>query len=59
MAVKHGSIGEFDNTEEAWETYTERVDLYLIVNEITDAANKQAMWGKDVPHDQAERCQLR
>ena len=45
MSVKHGSIGEFDNTEEDWETYVERVDLYmyLIANEITDAAKKRAI----------------
>ena len=42
MTVKHGSIGEFDNAEEDWETYVERVSLYLVANDITDAAKKRA-----------------
>ena len=43
MATTHGSVGEFDNTEEDWETYVERVDLYFTANGITDAAKKRAI----------------
>ena len=43
MTVKHGSIGEFDNAEEDWETYVERVSLYLVANDITDAEKKRAI----------------
>ncbi len=42
MTAKHGTIGEFDNTQEDWESYVERVDLYLIVNDIADEGKKRA-----------------
>ena len=35
MASSHGQIGEFDNTRELWETYSERLENYFIANGIT------------------------
>ena len=43
MATKHGSIGVFDSTEEDWESYVERVNLYFVANDIEDAAKKRAV----------------
>ena len=43
MAVTHGSVGEYDNAVKDWKTYVERVDLYLMANEITDAVKKRAV----------------
>ena len=39
--MAHGSIGAFDSSEEGWETYVERVELYLAANKITDANQKR------------------
>ena len=41
MAATHGSIGAFDSSEEEWETYVERVEIYLAANKITDAQQKR------------------
>ena len=41
MAATHGSIGAFDSSEEEWETYVERVEIYLSANKITDAQQKR------------------
>ena len=41
MAATHGSIGAFDSSEEEWETYVERVEIYLVANKITDAQQKR------------------
>ena len=35
-------MGEFDKVEEDWETYVEKVNLYFVANDITDAAKKRA-----------------
>ena len=43
MTLTHGSVGEFNNAEEDWKTYVERVDLYFTANEITNAAKKRAV----------------
>ena len=40
-AVAHGVMGAFDSSEEDWETYVERVELYLAANKITDAGQKR------------------
>ena len=37
--MEHGSIGEFDHTQES---YVERVSLYFIANEITDEGKRRA-----------------
>lgn len=37
MATQHGSVGEFDNTAEDWESYAERVEIYCVTNVITYA----------------------
>ena len=38
MAMTHGSVGVFDSAEEEWDTYVERVEIYLAANKITDTA---------------------
>lgn len=43
MAAKHGTIGEFDSTQEDWESYVERVNLYFVANDIDDAVKKRAV----------------
>ena len=43
MSGKHCVIGEFDSTQEDWRTYVERVNLYLIANDVTKAAKKKAI----------------
>ena len=39
--VAHGSIGPFDSSEEDWETYVERVELYLAANKIEDGTQRR------------------
>ena len=39
--TRHGLIGEFDNTQEDWDSYVERVSLYLVANDIEDGAKKR------------------
>lgn len=41
LALTHGSVGAFDRAEEDWETYVERVEIYLAANKITDAAERR------------------
>ena len=41
MAMTHDSVGVFNSAEEEWDTYVERVELYLATNKITDAAQKR------------------
>ena len=43
MALQHGSVWKFDHAAEDWETYVERVDLYLTANGITAAGQKRAV----------------
>ena len=43
MATKHGTIGEFDKSQEDWQAYVERVNLYLIANDVTDPIKKRAI----------------
>ena len=43
MTAKHGEVGEFDNSQEDWDTYVERVSLYLIANDVTNAEKKRAI----------------
>ena len=38
--VMHGSIVQFDPDKEEWTSYVERLNYYLIANEITDDAKK-------------------
>ena len=33
----HGKIGKFDQTQESWDMYIERLELYFIVNSISEA----------------------
>ena len=40
MATRHGTISEFDNSNEDWTSYTERLQHYYTANEI-EAEGKQ------------------
>ena len=42
MAMVIGSVGEFDSTQEYWESYIERVELYMAANSIGDDDKKRA-----------------
>ena len=39
--IAHGSIGAFESSEEDWELYVERVELYLAANKITDKGQRR------------------
>ena len=43
MAARHGAISEFDHEAEDWKTYVERVNLYLMANDITYRNKKRAV----------------
>ena len=43
MALRHGTVGEFDHTTEDWEAYVERVELYLTANSVREADRKRAV----------------
>ena len=39
----HGKLGEFESTQETWDSYVERLELYFVANDIVDAAKKRAV----------------
>ena len=39
----NGKIGEFDPTQKSWDMYIKRLELYFIVNGITEAEQKWAV----------------
>ena len=39
----HGKIGEFDPTQESWDMYIERLELYFVANGVTEAERKRAV----------------
>ncbi len=41
--AKHGSIGEHNESMEDWTAYAERLDHYLLVNNVEDAAKQRAV----------------
>lgn len=43
MAAKHSHIAEFDGAHDDCNSYTERLDQYFVVNDVTDAGKKQAI----------------
>ena len=43
MATRHGTINEFDNGNEDWTSYTERLQHYLSANEIEAEAKQKAI----------------
>ena len=43
MAAIHGHLGEFDSTQEEWETYTERLEQYFTANDVQDAGKQRAI----------------
>ena len=40
----HGKIEEFNSAKETWDSYVERLDLYLLANDITDVGKKRAVF---------------
>ena len=39
----HGSIGEFQNAQEDWQSYVERLQQYFVVNYVNNADKQQAI----------------
>ena len=39
----HGSVVQFDPEKEEWTSYVERLNYYLIANEVTEDAKKCAI----------------
>ena len=39
----HSKIGEFDPTQESWNLYTERLELYFVANAITEAERNRTV----------------
>ena len=39
----HGTIGEFDGSEEGWTTYIERLECYFAANEVTQSGKQRAI----------------
>ena len=39
----HGKLGEFESTQETWDSYVEHLELYFAANDIVDAAKKRAV----------------
>jgi hypothetical protein len=44
MAATFGSVGEYNQSEEEWRHYVERVECFLSANEITDANRKRSVF---------------
>ena len=43
MATLHGTISGFDNSDEDWRSYTERLEHYFVANEIDSAEKRKAI----------------
>ena len=41
--AKHGTVGEYCQSQETWSEYVERLELYFVANDISDAAKKRAI----------------
>ena len=39
----HGTVSPFDGSQEDWIEYAERLNSYLVANDITDMAKKRAI----------------
>ena len=39
----YGKIGKFNESEESWTQYVERIEQYFLANEVEDAAKKRAI----------------
>ena len=44
MAMVIGSVGEFDSTQEDWESYIERVEFYMAANSIDDDKKRATLF---------------
>ena len=44
MATLFGNIGEFDETQEEWKQYAERLDHFFAANGVTDETRKRAIF---------------
>ena len=40
----HGRLGDFDSTQEDWESYVERLELYFTANDVSDAGKRRAIF---------------
>ena len=40
----HGRLGDFDSTQEDWESYVERLELYFTANDVSDAGKVRAIF---------------
>jgi hypothetical protein len=40
----YGKISPFDETEETWTQYTERLEQYFLANEVPDAKKQRAIF---------------
>ena len=53
--AKHGSIGEFDRSQEDWVSYCEQLEQYFVANDVKNADKQRAIllsvWCIDVPTD--------
>ena len=43
MAATQGHLGEFDSTQEEWETYTEHLEQYFTANNVQDAGKQRGI----------------
>ena len=43
MAALHGTIGEFNSTQETWQSYVERVQQYFVANDVTTPEKQWAV----------------
>ncbi len=39
----HGSLGEFNDAIEDWASYSERLEMYFVANDVTNAQKKRAI----------------
>jgi hypothetical protein len=40
----YGKVSPFDEAEESWTQYTERLEQYFLANEVTDAKKQRAIF---------------
>ena len=43
MSTNHGTIGEFNSTQEDWTSYTERLQQYFAANDVEDEDKQKAI----------------
>ena len=43
MATHHGTLGEFQNAQETWQSYVERLQQYFVANDVKSAEKQRAV----------------